>query len=153
MWNIIREDFRAVLRNDPAAHSALETLLFRASFHTIVLHRVAHWFHTRVRLPLLPQFLALLGRVWSGVEIHPAARIGKGFFIDHGTGVVIGETAEIGEICHSLLPARAGPVKSRPVVSIQSPLGKQGGRLLSRMRAKNPPPSPHFSAFRSSAIA
>jgi serine O-acetyltransferase len=93
------EDIRAVRRNDPAAHSWLEVLLCHPPLHAIVMHRVAHWLYTRWRLRLLARLLATVTRGWTGAEIHPAARVGKGFFLDHGAGVVIGETAVIGEYC------------------------------------------------------
>jgi serine O-acetyltransferase len=93
------EDIRATRRNDPAARNLLEILLCYPSLHAILVHRLAHFLHTRLKIPILPRFISVLSRAWSGVEIHPGARIGRGFFIDHGTGVVIGETAEIGEGC------------------------------------------------------
>jgi serine O-acetyltransferase len=93
------EDIRATRRNDPAARNLLEILLCYPSLHAILVHRLAHFLHTRLRIPILPRFISVLSRAWSGIEIHPGARIGRGFFIDHGTGVVIGETAEIGEGC------------------------------------------------------
>jgi serine O-acetyltransferase len=99
MWKTLREDLRAVCANDPAAGSALEALLCHTALHAILLHRLAHWLHSRLRIPVLPRLLSVLGRFWAGVEIHPGARIGRRFFIDHGTGVVIGETAEIGDDC------------------------------------------------------
>jgi serine O-acetyltransferase len=90
------EDIKAIYRNDPAAR-ALEFLLY-PSFHAIALHRFTHllW---KLRLPFLPRLISQLNRFFTGIEIHPGATIGKGFFIDHGAGVVIGETAEIGDNC------------------------------------------------------
>ncbi len=99
IWSGLAEDVEAVRRNDPAAKSHLETLLFHTTLHAIWLHRLAHWLHTRLRLPLSPRFIGALSRFWTGVEIHPAAKIGRRCFIDHGTGVVVGETAEIGDDC------------------------------------------------------
>ncbi|RJQ44934.1 MAG: cysteine--tRNA ligase [Nitrospiraceae bacterium] len=92
----IRHDFRAVFRMDPAARSGLEVILSYAGFHAIVLHRINHllW---NWHVPVVPRFLSQVARFLTGIEIHPAAKIGKGFFIDHGMGVVIGETSEIGE--------------------------------------------------------
>jgi len=95
----MREDWDAVARNDPAAHSRLETALCHTALHAIWVYRVAHGLDARVGLRTLARFLTALAYVWSGVEIHPAARIGRRFFIDHGCGVVIGETAEIGDDC------------------------------------------------------
>ncbi len=99
MWITLREDLRAVCDNDPAARSGLEALLCHTAFHAIALYRAAHWLHARLGLRVLPRLLSVLARFWAGVEIHPAARIGRRFFIDHGTGVVIGETAQIGDDC------------------------------------------------------
>jgi serine O-acetyltransferase len=96
MWRTLKRDFAAVFERDPAATNALEVILTYAGFHAIVLHRLSHWFRG-AGVPLIPRLLSQLGRFLTGVEIHPAARIGPGFFIDHGMGVVIGETAEIGE--------------------------------------------------------
>ncbi len=96
LWDDIRHDFRAVFRMDPAAGSALEVITSYSGFHAILAHRVNHllW---KMKIPVLPRFLSQVARFLTGIEIHPGARIGKGFFIDHGMGVVIGETAEIGE--------------------------------------------------------
>ena len=93
------EDLNVVQRHDPAATNRFETLLCHTPLHAILLHRIAHALHTRLRVPLLPRLLATLARFLTGVEIHPGARIGRRFFIDHGTGVVIGETAEVGDDC------------------------------------------------------
>ena len=99
MFRLFVEDLNAVVQNDPAATSHLETLLCHLPLHAVWIYRVAHFAHERWRIPLLPRLLSALARFWSGVEIHPSARIGRAFFIDHGTGVVIGETAEIGDHC------------------------------------------------------
>jgi len=93
------EDLRAVQRNDPAAHHVVETLLCHTPLHAIWTYRVAHYLHARLRLPVLPRFLSVLARWWTGVEIHSGAKIGRGFFIDHGQGTVIGETSVIGDRC------------------------------------------------------
>jgi serine O-acetyltransferase len=99
MWSLLREDLAAVHRNDPAAKSRLETALTHPPLHAIGIYRLAHWLHLTLAMPVLPRLLSALARWWSGVEIHPGARIGRRFFIDHGTGLVIGETAEIGDDC------------------------------------------------------
>jgi serine O-acetyltransferase len=93
------EDLEAVHVNDAAARSYLETLLCHQPLHALWLYRVAHWLHATLHVPLLPRMLSTFGRFLTGVEIHPGARIGRRFFIDHGTGVVIGETAVIGDDC------------------------------------------------------
>ena len=91
----IREDLRAVFDRDPAATSWLEVVLTYAGFHAVMAYRVSHWLKTH-RVPFLPRFISQAARMLTGIEIHPSATIGSGFFIDHGMGVVIGETAEIG---------------------------------------------------------
>ena len=96
MLKAIRADFRAVFERDPAATNRLEVLLTYSGFHAIVLHRMAHAL-CRVGIPLLPRLVSTLGRWITGIEIHPGAKIGSAFFIDHGMGVVIGETTEIGD--------------------------------------------------------
>lgn len=93
------EDIKAIRKNDPAAKNIIETLLCHTPLHAILTHRISHFLHTKLRLPILPRFFSALSRFWTGIEIHPGAKIGKGFFIDHGTGVVVGETAEIGDYC------------------------------------------------------
>lgn len=92
------DDFKAVFDRDPAARgfwSVLNVLLTYPGFHAICLHRFAHVLH-RLHIPVLPHIVMLAGRILTGIEIHPAAEISGGFFIDHGFGVVIGETAEVG---------------------------------------------------------
>ena len=91
------EDYAAIRHNDPAARSVLETLLSHTPFHAIAIYRLAHALNGTI--PLLPRVLSAFARFLTGVEIHPGATIGRRFFIDHGTGVVIGETAEIGDDC------------------------------------------------------
>ncbi|GBD24455.1 Serine acetyltransferase [bacterium HR29] len=92
----IKEDIQAALERDPAARSWLEVVLFYPGFHARLFHRVAHALHRR-GVPLLPRGIMHLARFLTGIEIHPGAKIGRRFFIDHGMGVVIGETAEIGD--------------------------------------------------------
>ena len=98
MINHFIQDFKAIEKNDPAARNRLETLLCHTPYHAVVMYRIAHWLH-RLGLPIIPRLISVLARFWAGVEIHPAAKIGCCFFIDHGAGVVIGETAEIGDRC------------------------------------------------------
>jgi serine O-acetyltransferase len=92
----LREQIETVLRHDPAARSSLEILLCYPGLHALMFYRVAHWLWER-KLLLLGRFVSHLGRLVTAIEIHPGARIGKRLFIDHGAGVVIGETAEIGD--------------------------------------------------------
>ena len=96
MWKSLKEDLRVIVENDPAARNIFEIILVYPGFHAIFLYRIAHiiW---NYRFRLLARLVANFARFLTGIEIHPAAKIGKGLFIDHGTGVVIGETCEIGE--------------------------------------------------------
>ncbi len=96
MFRAIREQIDAVFRGDPAAKSVLEIVLCYPGFHAILMHRVAHRLH-RWGVPLAPRCLSQLNRFLTGVDIHPGATVGRRCFIDHGMGVVIGETAEIGD--------------------------------------------------------
>ena len=96
MAGAIREQIDTVFRRDPAARSVLEILLCYPGFHAILLHRVAHRIY-RAGWPTLARSVSQLSRTLTGIEIHPGARIGRRFFIDHGMGVVIGETSEIGD--------------------------------------------------------
>src|SRR3990167_6643976 len=96
MFDRLRDDIRAVFERDPAATSYLEVILTYAGLHAILCHRVSHWLWER-GAPFIPRFLSQFCRFFTGIEIHPGATIGKGFFIDHGMGVVIGETSEIGD--------------------------------------------------------
>ena len=92
----IRKDIKAVFEHDPAANGILEVLLAYPGFHARQYHRLAHTLF-RWHIPLLPGLISHIGRFFTGIEIHPGAKIGEGFFIDHGMGVVIGETSEIGD--------------------------------------------------------
>src|SRR6266581_8988199 len=96
MFARVKEDIKAVFDRDPAARSALEVVFCYPGLHAVWFHRVTHWFWTRDFF-FIARFLSHVARFLTGIEIHPGARIGKGFFIDHGMGVVIGETAEIGD--------------------------------------------------------
>ncbi len=98
MFSRVREDIRCALDRDPAARNGLEVLLTYPGIHALLVHRMAHWLWS-VDLRLLARMLANAARLFTGIEIHPAAEIGRRFFIDHGMGVVIGETAVIGDDC------------------------------------------------------
>lgn len=123
MFREFLEDLRAVHAHDPAATHPLETLLCHTPLHALFIHRVAHWLHTRLRIPILPRLLSVMARFWTGVEIHPAARIGRRCFIDHGTAVVIGETAEIGDDCvlfHNVTLGGTGKLRGKRHPTIQN---------------------------------
>ena len=96
MFETIREDIYSVFDRDPAARSVLEIIFCYPGLHAAWFYRIAHWFWTR-ELFFLGRFTSHIGRFLTGIEIHPGAKIGRNFFIDHGMGVVIGETAEIGD--------------------------------------------------------
>ena len=101
-FKAIYSDFRTCMDNDPAARGfwgGLEVILSYAGFHALIMHRIAHFLHAKLHIPLLPRLISQFNRFLTGIEIHPGAKIAHGVFIDHGMGVVIGETAEVGEGC------------------------------------------------------
>ncbi|MHB9095221.1 MAG: serine O-acetyltransferase, partial [Eubacteriales bacterium] len=95
MFNRIRKDMRVIFERDPAARSFWEVLLCYPGLHALLYHRLAHCLYGK-GLIILPRLVSQFSRFLTGIEIHPGAKIGEGLFIDHGTGVVIGETAEVG---------------------------------------------------------
>lgn len=132
------EDIKAIYRNDPAARN-VEFLLY-AGFWAIMFHRLTHllW---KIKIPLFPRFISQLTRFFTGVEIHPGAKIGKGFFIDHGMGVVIGETTEIGQNCvifHNVTLGGTGKHKKKrhPTVGDNVLIGT-GATLLGPLHVGN----------------
>jgi serine O-acetyltransferase len=92
----MKEDMDVVFEQDPAARTYLEVFLTYSGLHSIWSHRIAHWFYKR-KLFFLARSISQISRFFTGIEIHPGAKIGRRFFIDHGMGVVIGETCEIGD--------------------------------------------------------
>lgn len=94
----IKHDIQSIKARDPAAHSGLEIILTYSGVHAVMMYRVAHWFYKH-NLKVTARAISQLARCFTGIEIHPGAKIGKGLLIDHGSGVVIGETAEIGDNC------------------------------------------------------
>ena len=98
MFRAIREQIDTIFREDPAAKSTVDLVLCYPGFHAILFHRLAHKLYG-AGIPLVPRMISQMSRFLTGVEIHPGAKIGRRFFIDHGSGVVIGETAEIGDDC------------------------------------------------------
>ncbi|MCS7027075.1 MAG: serine O-acetyltransferase [Bryobacteraceae bacterium] len=96
MFATIREQIETIFREDPAAKSVLEIILCYPGFHAILMHRLAHKLY-KLGVPLIPRVISQISRFLTGIEIHPGAKIGRRFFIDHGMGVVIGETTEIGD--------------------------------------------------------
>ncbi len=96
MFKNLKEDVQAFKERDPAARSALEIVLCYSGYHAVVYYRLAHWLW-EANLRLVGRFVSQVGKILTGIEIHPGAKIGRRFVIDHGTGVVIGETSEIGD--------------------------------------------------------
>src|SRR5262245_31207704 len=96
IYIVFSEDIASVRERDPAAKSPVEVLLLYPGLHALVAYRIAHqiW---RLRIPLIPRAISQLARFLTGIEIHPGAQIGRKFFVDHGMGVVVGETAIIGD--------------------------------------------------------
>jgi serine O-acetyltransferase len=108
----IREDIKAARRRDPAATSNLEVILTYPGFHARELHRLSHTLHER-GFCLFARLISHTGRFLTGIEIHPGAKIARGLFVDHGMGVVIGETTVIGDDCHLLQGVTLGGTSSR----------------------------------------
>jgi serine O-acetyltransferase len=98
MFRTVKEQVDTIFREDPAATSVIEILLCYPGFHAILAHRLAHRLY-KAGVPLIPRVISQISRFFTGIEIHPGATIGRRFFIDHGMGVVIGETTEIGDDC------------------------------------------------------
>jgi serine O-acetyltransferase len=96
MVSVIREDIEATFEHDPAARSVMEVIFCYPGFHAVLFYRFGHWFWVH-KMYFLGRFISHIGRFFTGIEIHPGAVIGRRFFIDHGMGVVIGETSEIGD--------------------------------------------------------
>lgn len=98
MFREMLYDARQIKKRDPAAKSIIEVILLYPGFHAVVFHRIAHWFYNK-RISFLARLISQISRFITEIEIHPGAKIGKGLFIDHGSSIVIGETAEIGDNC------------------------------------------------------
>jgi serine O-acetyltransferase len=134
----IIEDIKAIYRNDPAVRD-IEFLLY-PGLHAIIIHRFTHllW---RLKIPFIPRLLSQVSRFLTGIEIHPGAKIGKGFFIDHGMGVVIGETTEIGDNCvlfHNVTLGGTGKHKGKrhPTIGNNVMIGT-GATLLGPIKVGN----------------
>ncbi len=96
IFKLLKEDIETIFRKDPAAKSVLEVIVCYPGLHALWFHRIAHWFYKK-RLFFIARLISHISRFLTGIEIHPGAKIGRRFFIDHGMGVVIGETTEIGD--------------------------------------------------------
>lgn len=97
-YNSIREEIESIKERDPAALGTAEVALLYSGFHAVLAYRIAHMLHIRGYV-MTARMISQTAKLFTGIEIHPGAKIGKGLFIDHGSGVVIGETAEIGDYC------------------------------------------------------
>lgn len=98
MFKQMREDIHSIRERDPAARSNAEVFFLYSGFHALVAYRISHWLYRHKRF-FLARMVSQYAKFRTGIEIHPAAKIGKGLFIDHGAGVVVGETTEIGDNC------------------------------------------------------
>lgn len=98
MFSGLKRDIEAIKERDPAARSSLEVLLLYSGLHALILHRGAHWLYKN-KCFFSARMISQMGKFLTGIEIHPGAKIGRGILIDHGSGVVIGETAEVGDDC------------------------------------------------------
>lgn len=96
MFHQLRQDIRVIFDRDPAAKTMVEVILCYPGLHALISHRMAHYLYKK-NMVLLPRLISQVSRFFTGIEIHPGATIGQGLFIDHGMGVVIGETAEVGD--------------------------------------------------------
>ena len=114
MWERIKEDIQVISQRDPALRSVWEIALAYPGFHAVLLHRLAHWLWQR-NLTTLARFISHVGRFLTGIEIHPGAKIGRRFFIDHGMGVVIGETTEIGDDVTLYQGVTLGGTSTKPI--------------------------------------
>jgi len=143
MLSALRDDIRAILDRDPAARNTFEVLTCYPGLHALWLHRLAHLFWASNLAPLrwFARFIAMLSRWLTGIEIHPGARLGRGVFIDHGMGVVIGATAIVGDdvmIYHDVtLGARTGGSgKRHPTIGNNVVIGA-GARVLGDISVGN----------------
>ena len=137
MFKNLNYDLQRVLDNDPAARNKLEVLILYPSVHALISHRIAHWFYKH-KMFFIARLTSQLSRHFTGIEIHPGAKIGKGLFIDHGMGVVIGETAEIGDnvtIYHGVTLGGTGKEKGKrhPTVGNNVLIGC-GAKVLGNIR-------------------
>ena len=134
MFKNLNYDLENVVKLDPAARNKLEVLFLYSGIHSLISHRIAHFLYKK-RIFFIARLISQISKVFTGIEIHPGATIGKGFFIDHGNGVVIGETAEIGDnvmIYHQVTLGGTGNekgVKRHPTVGDNCIIGT-GAKLL-----------------------
>lgn len=141
MFKNLNYDLENVVKLDPAARNKLEVLFLYSGIHSLISHRIAHFLYKK-RIFFIARLISQISKVFTGIEIHPGATIGKGFFIDHGNGVVIGETAEIGDnvmIYHQVTLGGTGNekgVKRHPTVGDNCIIGT-GAKLLGNITIGN----------------
>jgi serine O-acetyltransferase len=140
MFKNLRYDIKNIMNNDPAARSSIEVFLLYPSIHVMIYHRIAHALYKR-KFFFIARLLSQLARFFTGVEIHPGAKIGKGLFIDHGMGVVIGETTEIGDnvtIYHGVTLGGTGKEKGKrhPTIGDNVVIGA-GAKVLGPIKIGN----------------
>jgi serine O-acetyltransferase len=134
-------DARSIASRDPAAKNVLQVMLLYPGFHILISHKFAHWFYKH-RFYMVARWISQSGRFWTGIEIHPGAQIGEGLFIDHGSGIVIGETAQIGNDCtiyHGVTLGGTGKEKGRkrhPTLGDNVLVGA-GAKILGPIRVGN----------------
>ncbi|MFT6106088.1 MAG: serine O-acetyltransferase [Rickettsiales bacterium] len=136
----IKSYLQSIKDRDPATKNSLEIILCYNGVHALIFHRICHFLDS-VGIPILPRFLANLGRILTGIEIHPKVIIGKNFFIDHGVGVVIGETAIIGDDVTIYQGVTLGgktyePTKRHPTIGNRVVIGA-GAKILGNIKIGN----------------
>lgn len=134
------QDAKNIMQKDPAARNILEVIILYPGFHILIFHRIAHFLY-RYKLFFLARLISQIGRFFTGIEIHPGAKIGKRLFIDHGMGIVIGETAEVGNDCtiyHQVTLGGTGKDKNKrhPTVGNNVMIGA-GSKVLGPIKIGN----------------
>ncbi|MHC1684251.1 MAG: serine O-acetyltransferase EpsC [Clostridiaceae bacterium] len=140
MFNNLRYDIKKILENDPAARSSIEVFFLYPCVHALISHRIAHFLYKK-KFYFLARFISQIARSFTGIEIHPGAQIGKGLFIDHGMGVVIGETAIVGDnvvLFHGVTLGGTGKEKGKrhPTVGNNVIIGS-GSKILGNVTIGN----------------
>ena len=133
----LKSYYQSIKRRDPATRNIVEVLLCYNGVHALFFHRICHFLH-KIKIPILPRFIANISRILTGIEIHPGAQIGKNFFIDHGNGVVIGESAIIGDDVIIYQGVTLGgktydPVKRHPTIGNNVAIGA-GAKILGNIK-------------------
>ena len=140
MFKKLKYDLDFVLEHDPAAKSRLEVLILYPGIHAVINHKIAHFFYRKKKY-FIARYISQVSRFWTGIEIHPGAKLGRGVFIDHGMGVVIGETAEVGDnviIYHGVTLGGSGKDKGKrhPTVGKNVIIGT-GAKVLGPIEIKD----------------